>query len=651
MQRILILIIGCLVCNKYVQAQDYDLLHKYWVYKERFYKNFIRIDWGGDGIGTFVNWNEASSSSNYTRRGLYTKAGFSIPVDAYHPEESMGWGSWIYGGFGEDYRGGCWEQSVDSRYGNADTICGGVSYGGDSHFRIGNYLALLVTEYELLRRNNQNVRATRTLEELYLALQAVKRLDMTANRWLKKDQDANCTSTAYPAQYTGQTGLILREDAPYDLWKEYRNPSVVGNPFSNIGAITGHQAGCGLNIEDDAKDGLTRPVSPELHDFNIKADYATLSQDQIAGLFLGLRFITKLLPDDIHFNGVNIKHEAAAIAIGVIKTIDRQNPLRPLTINTCPIYKLPNKTGGETAAFLYTITRACELIAQEAGTHANPFFHSISFGLLPGVSQDLTLWSGYYGAIMPFSKKVDVLGFDYNFIIGIRLAVASDFGFIGTINNLAKNKLGHAAPFFPMASAILRGFTPSSIDADMKTKMYNELKNAPCDRSPGKYNYIISPGVTRNYRAPDGWRHSMKWDRCWKQIPEEEDYGFMNGVDYMLGYNLYCLLYGNNPIYYDVNAPENINYPVVEDFGQVYPIGVSKMIIPFAFGSSQAPAIFNGSIIASNATLKKTINFRGTIFKGDLNHKAGHSIILQPGFKAESGSNYTGIILPITGCN
>lgn len=55
--------------------------------------------------------------------------------------------------------------------------------------QLGWYLTVLATEYELLTQNEKFDQAQKTLEEIFLALQAYRRLDITANCLVKKRYD------------------------------------------------------------------------------------------------------------------------------------------------------------------------------------------------------------------------------------------------------------------------------------------------------------------------------------------------------------------------------------------------------------------------------------------------------------------------------
>lgn len=83
----------------------------------------------------------------------------------------------------------------------------GEMHWGDGTIRHGHYLALLATEYRLLKNSGEDV--TGVLNELYFALNAINRLDLKAEAsqdefyGVTLDQDLN--------------GFFLREDVPEDF--------------------------------------------------------------------------------------------------------------------------------------------------------------------------------------------------------------------------------------------------------------------------------------------------------------------------------------------------------------------------------------------------------------------------------------------------
>ncbi len=64
-----------------------------------------------------------------------------------------------------------------------------LTFGSEAPHQLGWYLVTLASEYELLRQNGQVEEQQRTLEEIFLALQAYRRLDITANCLVKERYD------------------------------------------------------------------------------------------------------------------------------------------------------------------------------------------------------------------------------------------------------------------------------------------------------------------------------------------------------------------------------------------------------------------------------------------------------------------------------
>lgn len=183
-------------------------MFKYWQVRENFDKYFIHTDMDengnltGDGIGT---WDD--------EKMRYTKAGFSIPAltlvltDKAHESTAL----------------------IDLQKGfcNNSATPGKRNYLGYGNEMIawGNYVAMLATEYELLRRNDQET--TKIVNEIFLALQAYKRVDMTANRLA----DISCKECDVfhgmsgqhfnMSDYSGYSGFIMRGDVPSDFHENF----------------------------------------------------------------------------------------------------------------------------------------------------------------------------------------------------------------------------------------------------------------------------------------------------------------------------------------------------------------------------------------------------------------------------------------------
>ena len=185
-------------------------MQKYIAYKQKFYSNFIRIDWEGDGIGAF------KTGDAELKIGHYEKAGYSIPASGHHPTRNR------------------YFWPTDPNKPAAESLCnlnpelsnenGLLTWSEDSGVYLGLYLAMLSMEYEILKREGNETRMKQTLEEIFLILQAFRRLNMTANRWIEQYQkarpDFKCQES-WEADYRGYSGIAIRCDVPFSFWRAF----------------------------------------------------------------------------------------------------------------------------------------------------------------------------------------------------------------------------------------------------------------------------------------------------------------------------------------------------------------------------------------------------------------------------------------------
>jgi hypothetical protein len=115
-------------CSAQLTVGDQLNQEKYWKYRDHLRKRFMRI-----GIGE----------------------GESIPASVIIPNR---------------------------RYGQADQTTGSIIQWRDATITIGYYWIVLASEYKLLVESGQGVQPT--LNELYYAMKAFNRLDMTAEDYL-----------------------------------------------------------------------------------------------------------------------------------------------------------------------------------------------------------------------------------------------------------------------------------------------------------------------------------------------------------------------------------------------------------------------------------------------------------------------------------
>ena len=162
----------------------------------------------------------------------------------------------------------------------------GVLRWGDGTVNLGHYLAVLATEYTLLTQNEQTIQANKTLEELFLALQAYRRLDITANRLEEERARIRGISCAKEAlQFDGFSGWFIREDAPSTIWQDFKDPQING-------AISDYSKRNRETVSFHDYDHPNKAFQEQLGDVQP-------SQDQISFLLFGLALVRKYIPNDL----------------------------------------------------------------------------------------------------------------------------------------------------------------------------------------------------------------------------------------------------------------------------------------------------------------------------------------------------------------
>jgi hypothetical protein len=137
-------------------------LDKYWTYRERLKKNFLKI--GNDN-------------------------GESIPISA---------------------------RSIGFAYSGAPLIDGNAPsriYHTDATIYLGHYLWVLATEYKAFEMNGQDTQPT--LNEMYYAIAALNRLDLNAETYLTHGTNALSPDDV--------NGLLMRDDTPLDFYTHFEN--------------------------------------------------------------------------------------------------------------------------------------------------------------------------------------------------------------------------------------------------------------------------------------------------------------------------------------------------------------------------------------------------------------------------------------------
>jgi len=276
MNKLLFLFILCIPLQTFSQfnqdlscLDDVDvskLLETYWVLQEKQENLFneLSIDENGDllsdGIG---EWDE--------EKCLFTEAGKNIPGSVIRRR-------WDF---------------------DAETYNFQLSYG-DSGLKIGDQLVTYSLEYDLLKSNNQDIAAEKTLNKIFLLLQAIRRLDMTANKYMQLYYE-NCDTEACPdftPDLSGYTGFMLREDIPVKL--DYNCEGIPGCPKSASSGLSEHKD----KVEDsDCFESENIESTDNQCDiiccfpiWKVESGNGNISsQDQLIGILHGLSFVAKYI--------------------------------------------------------------------------------------------------------------------------------------------------------------------------------------------------------------------------------------------------------------------------------------------------------------------------------------------------------------------
>lgn len=484
----MLLVFGSAHAQTLEDLQNYQDL--YWDYRDRFAEQYVVVDWNGDGIGDWNNQHE----------NKFDKAGYSIPVGGYisHSNCHEPGMFWQYGSF-ETFDGECLHQPEELRGPGK----GVVAYG-DGTYHLGHYIAVLSTEYALLSKGSNQEAINKTIEELYLALQAYKRLDKTAN--LLGENYMTSNGKEWEADESGHSGYCLRSDAPASLWQDFNHP--------DINCVVDRYASC--------------------NDFN--PEYSVLSHDQIIGLMYGFTLMKKLVPESVQHHGVSLISEMQTIADGLVKGLAEDGwLLRAPCLNCNPTgIDLVCETDGNGLNHLgcnawftgYAIDKSLQYI------NGNSYLENDEGSLT-------LLW-----VLHSLAFQLGFLNYDFvNYMLYISIATSGNDFFS---SGYAASCFVKGRHIFPLTRDIL--YDNYTLNGGQKNIVKQKLEalfavapaTGPCKPDPGY-----------DCDADFEWRSANRW---WHAIGGGNlSPARWNGLDYMLAYNLYHLYYWGNENY-DPNA-------------------------------------------------------------------------------------------------
>ena len=409
---------------------------------------------------------------------------------------------------------------------------------GQHGVHFGYYLGVLATEYQLLMRNNQQEQAAKTLKELQFALLAYEeQMDKCEQYWNKE----KCLD-----------GFFVRENVPINYLDT--NAEAGKNHFEALNA--GLTAENTWNADSASMFGLENGKPAWVNGlYDVQSQKNPMSQDEAYGVMMGIALVAKCVPPlaerakylfeliSLHLVGKNACQNCGGEGY-VIKKPDCQS--------------VSESTGGITAFFGYGIACAA---AKVTGKEIDYFYNTFNSKKLSSMAKDYSqtgklkltiggnnmymLWNACKGGI-PGSQE-------WNRSMASTLAAMGDSWGKKTEKGLTKNcywtKGAKPHDWRSFYLSLWRFLHDKSPNNDEKKLIKSELDTAPYE---GTYNFKTAANPT-NF-ASGGWAYTYRYRATIaEQFEGSHLRGIFNGLDYMLMYNLYQLIYaaedGDIPAY------------------------------------------------------------------------------------------------------
>lgn len=371
-----------------------------------------------------------------------------------------------------------------------DNICtvhpgtGKMNWGDATAFQ-GNYIAMLALEYANLDREGKEAGKRATARELHYAINAVMRLDLAAETRFGLEPDWN--------------GFFLRDDIPVDFYLD--STAVDGFRFSGT---NGTKIGCLSSDFSCLKDRQYNSDSGKY-----------ISQDQVVGLFFGFSFVKRLVPDVYYEDSTRTFGKMVAQQTDKIMQFCIDNNW---TLRGPDGEKISNKWGGDFRGLNNVFQKTAIRLNPEGsdkGTYKTAGTRSIGW-----VARTTFDWAFFAQT-------------DRNHWLIFASVVSS-----GLWNNrkIAKRTLKSDRVMYALAYSVINNvplhdkIKRSDLDVFLRTAP----EDGPCFGLP-------------DCEAPEGWMSSHRWIYPYKQNGNPYwNYYEWNGIDFMLFYNLYHYLYGQD---------------------------------------------------------------------------------------------------------
>ncbi|HYG14179.1 MAG TPA: hypothetical protein VEC12_00395, partial [Bacteroidia bacterium] len=415
----------------------------------------------------------------------------------------------------------------------------------DATSQLGFYIAVLASEYELLKRDNLPTQST--LNELYFAINAIKRLDKTAEVHyafkLKND-----------VEVPNENGWFLRDDVD-DNFKQNWSSHYLADTRSDF-----------FNIENTKTATHFSPGNEP-------------SQDQLYALLMGFVFVKKyvghIYADPLN-NGTGFYFDTEVANITkrmrdwlLTEKFNRVNEFeghstgiflkQNYTFNN-PIYNWEATGGHDTWVFLLAWP-TMQVIEHLTGEEVDYTFHCMYNQTNIDINDELT-----YQELKDHYDDIMAISGDYCIYIGPKEICIKDDNvnmamrfimMLEAIGSVINNDIWNEAtldafgssrqqPLYPFMARVLSGGTPAS-DVDEYLKTW--LDAMPLCDGCYIYSETDNPNIPLSGYGGNVWSHDNFWinnhvggGHNWPKIWIK---GNQPGLDYMLLYNLYHLQFDN----------------------------------------------------------------------------------------------------------
>jgi hypothetical protein len=566
-------------------CSDAAITAKYWQYRQNLNKHFVATDRDpsgcvNDGIG-----QDATDSCKFS------KAGYGLPATSIvqTPNGRFGLGSRsnekanppiFVAGLSSECMG---ETSLDDDGSDPNHKYNFLNVGSETLTQVGWHIVTLCTEYELLSKNGQTEQMQRTLEEIFLALQAIRRLDMQTQCLLeemyntRKNNPDNAkymceppytiSSEPHPfgsghvnfdsqvvddcnfkANFSGYNGFFIREDATQQLEQILHDPT---DETYNIDGVSSPFA------QSTNEGGLCPPVDRFCY---MAHDQNFISQDQVSNLLFGFSFIKRFIPANATVTtcdgtSYNVRNITTDITEALVFNIDDHNNhiVIPSSDDCCekPV-KLSMSAGGYAGGSIHGMIKAYRYIT--------------------GRKRKSTLGQNIaYNAVTPIWPTRD------------KLYYTRFESVTGDLSNMNEDKrnwftlqcLNNDVEIYLLANDIMfpEG-APVSGPIDVVTNFRGMLCEAPCagpcSKGESHDDPNIPPDRLPNFSCPNtpNWLGS-RWEAQEGGRPEKNPKDVLaeqrNGLDYMALFNMYAIKNNLNVPYYNPDLPPDSNNAIVND--------------------------------------------------------------------------------------